>query len=90
VALYALGLIAWILNIARNTGKDKQGTKDEQIYRAWASLNPHQSGDWTVGGAGTSVYLEEMMRRGLQVPAVAFDLCESLKTQALRHHPRYE
>ncbi|RJG05354.1 hypothetical protein D3870_04360 [Noviherbaspirillum cavernae] len=82
--LYVLGFIAWMLNILRNLGKDASGTNDKQTYNAWATLNPYQSCDWTAGGAGASAYFEEMTRKSLQVPAVAFDLCESLKAQAFR------
>ncbi len=89
-ALYALGFIAWMLNILRGLGKDGPGTIDEQTYKAWAALNPYQSGNWTVGGAGASAYFSEMSRKGLQVPAVAFDLCESLKAQVLRPDPASE
>jgi hypothetical protein len=79
-ALYGLGFAAWMLNILRNAGKPTAKTKDEQTYLVWLALQ----GDWTVGGAGASAYFEEMMRKGLQVPLIAFDLCESLKTQSLR------
>jgi hypothetical protein len=83
-ALYALGFIAWMLNIARGLGKDGVGTKDEQAYLAWSGMNPYQSGDWTAAGPGALAYFEEMMRKGLNVPAIAFDICESLKANTLR------
>jgi hypothetical protein len=83
-ALYGLGFIAWMLNIVRNFGKDAEGTIDEQTYQAWLALNGYQSGDWTAGGAGAAAYFNEMMRKGLRVPVIAFDICASLRNQALR------
>jgi hypothetical protein len=79
-----------MLNIMRGLAKDGPGTIDEQTYKAWAALNPYQAGNWTVGGAGASAYFSEMSRKGLPVPAVAFDLCESLKAQVLRPDPASE
>lgn len=84
IGLYALGFTAWMLNIMKNLGKETPGTKDEQAFNAWAALNPYSSGDWTAGGAGAHAYFEDMLRKGLSVPAVAFDLSTSLKLQALR------
>lgn len=83
-ALYGLGFIAWMFNIARGMGKEaetKTGTKEEKTYKAWAFLNYYQAGDWTAAGAGAATYFQEMRAAGLTVPLIAFDLCESLQAK---------
>ncbi|MDB5823671.1 MAG: hypothetical protein JWR21_2375 [Herminiimonas sp.] len=85
MALYALGFIAWMFNILRGLGKDATKTKDEQAYWAWSALNLYQSGDWTAAGAGALAYFEQMLRQGVQVPAIAFDISEGLKANLFKN-----
>jgi hypothetical protein len=78
--LYALGFVAWMFKIGKGLGKN-EGTKDEKTYQSWAFLNPYQSGDWTASGAGAVTYFKDMRKIGLEVPLIAFDLCESLRAK---------
>jgi hypothetical protein len=86
-ALYGIGFIAWMLNIAKGLGEEApdntQAGKDAQAYEAWRQLGPYGLGDWSLLGAGATAYFEEMQRKGLSVPIIAFDVAAALKATTL-------
>ena len=87
-ALYGIGSIVWMLNIAKAWGQEapdnSQAGNDKKAYQAWLQLGPYGLGMWSALGAGAFVYFEDMQQKGLRVPIIAFDVAAALKATTLR------
>lgn len=68
----------WLKNLL-----DEQKQSVEEIaYRGWLLL-PHMDGYWLSTGDGAEVYLRQMVKKGVTVPPVAFDLLALLKRRTM-------
>lgn len=72
LALIAVGYFNWL--------KEKAQKPEKVAYRKWSSLLYLDAHIGT--GHGLQVKLEEMVRQGLNVPSVLFDLCAVLHRDA--------
>lgn len=69
--LVALAVGAWVSIKEMESGKDKP--LNERTYSSWSMFRFHHCGGCV--GAGARFQLEQMVKNGIFVPSVAFDLC---------------
>jgi hypothetical protein len=78
-ALYFIALAAW-LAFRKPEPRDPTVLDWANDYGEWSAFRYMQGG--TVIGTGAHMRLEQMERRGVNVPAVAYDICRALEIQA--------
>jgi hypothetical protein len=78
-ALYFVALAAW-LAFRKPEPRDPTVLDWASDHGEWSAFRHMQGG--TVIGTGARMRLEQMERRGVNVPAVAYDICRALEIQA--------
>lgn len=79
---YGIGITAFVYQWLKNINEKEKLSTDEIAFIGWAGL--HGTGYGLRTGVGASVYLSQMLGKGVQVPLVALDLCAMLTERTTR------
>jgi len=85
LACYGLAFTAlvvrWVKKLVRDGDDSTSSSPERRALHAWQRLDDRYT-RWTTTGAGAKAFLEDMLRRGFNVPLIAIDLCDALTANA--------
>jgi hypothetical protein len=86
-SFYLLGLLVFIKQTGKNikSDLDKKNipTQDRKNYEAWHKLNYAETYQFSTG-VGAKFVFKKMVKDGIDVPPIVFDLCAALESATLR------
>jgi hypothetical protein len=82
IALYCAAVCLWPVWWSKQKEAGRDTTDADRRYLAWAHFQAH-SGE-TIIGAGAQHRLSELVRKGVQVPDLVYDLCAALQQATQR------